>query len=411
MRTIVIEPGRSPALLCPPRSKSDAHRVLVLAHVLGRDADVGELAEAPADVQVLARGLASLRRGGGEIDCADGGAPFRFLVTQAAVRPGAQAVLVGTPRLGARPHEPLYRSLRAALGPGGLVLRQGDPWPVEVRGASERCAPLFRIDGSKSSQYASSLALGCAALVVREQRPWTLLQEGELASAGYLELTLRWMERAGFVVTRDHERIVVERFVDAGPLPPPPGDWSSIGYLLALAWKTGSSVLDVDLGADHPDRAVVAVLQAAGIRLVLAGTTARVEGTPHGGLCASGAVCPDLLPTLAAWACVLPGPSVFECVEILRDKESDRLAGIVELVSSAGGRAELDSGGRLLIAPPAAVRAPLVVDSHGDHRLAMAATVLSVLAGVPLHLTDPDCVTKSFPGFWAEVAKLQTRWR
>jgi 3-phosphoshikimate 1-carboxyvinyltransferase len=102
---------------------------------------------------------------------------------------------------------------------------------------------------------------------------------------------------------------------------------------------------------------------------------------------------------------VLPGPSVLEHVEVLRDKESDRLEAIVELVGVAGGHTELD-GGTLRVLPPPRVTGPLVVSSRADHRVAMAATALAVLAGVPLHLDDATCVAKSFPGFWDEVAAL-----
>jgi 3-phosphoshikimate 1-carboxyvinyltransferase len=402
-------------VLRPPVSKSDAHRALVLRAILAQPLATAlgpdrPLDAAPADVRVLAHGLEALARPrAASIDCADGGAPFRFLLTQAAIRDADGAVtLTGTPRLGARPHGPLVDALRRALGPAGLRIDEGDPWPVVVRGASSaaQLAPTFAIDGTRSSQFASSLLLGCAALARREQRAWSIVQEGDpLTSLGYLDLTVRWLERAGFAVSREGRRISAAGPVGARELPPPPGDWSSIGYLLALAWKTGSAVLDVDPGAEHPDRAILDVLAAAGIAVTVEGTTARVRGAPRRGLRASGEVCPDLLPTVAAWACVLPAPSVLEHVDVLRDKESDRLAAIEELVTAAGGGAELE-GSTLRLTPPRRVRAPLVVASRADHRVAMAAATLAVLAGVPLHLDDAACVAKSFPGFWVELERL-----
>lgn len=44
-------------------------------------------------------------------------------------------------------------------------------------------------------------------------------------------------------------------------------------------------------------------------------------------------------------------------------------------------------------------------DSRGDHRLAMAAGALAAIARVPLTLRGADCVKKSFPGFWRELAR------
>ena len=165
----------------------------------------------------------------------------------------------------------------------------------------------------------------------------------------------------------------------------------------------------MDLDAHHPDRAVVRLIEAAGLWLEAAGDGVRVRGELRRGLEANGAECPDLLPTLAALACVAPAESVFERVEVLRHKESDRVRGIIELVEASGGTARLELGDTRLRIRPGATRTPLVVDSRGDHRLAMAATTLAVLAGAPLRLADPECVNKSFPGFWSEVARAGVR--
>jgi 3-phosphoshikimate 1-carboxyvinyltransferase len=45
--------------------------------------------------------------------------------------------------------------------------------------------------------------------------------------------------------------------------------------------------------------------------------------------------------------------------------------------------------------------------SHGDHRLAMALTVASLLADGPVTIDDTDCIAKSFPGFLEEIQKLK----
>ncbi len=145
------------------------------------------------------------------MDCADGGAPFRILVTQAAVTPGVRVRITGTPRLGERPHGPLFQSLREALGPSGLTLTEGQPWPVEIHAPTASGEPVFRVPGEQSSQYASSLLLGCAALFLRERRPWRVEVLGTLTSAGYLELTVSWLRRFGFTVTEREQRYEVLR--------------------------------------------------------------------------------------------------------------------------------------------------------------------------------------------------------
>ena len=417
MSTLRLDPsGLRPALLTPPLSKSDAQRALVLAHLTGASTLPGLEAEAPealpADVRTLLRGLEALRLPPGPertIDCADGGAPFRLLLTQAAVTPGFQGRFEGTPRLGERPHGALLEALREALGPAGLVLEGGSPWPLRLRAPLRTGAPRFRVRSAQSSQYASSLLLGCAALWLRERRSWSVELEGALTSPGYLELTLSWLQRFGFQVLREPGRLSVTGHQPPAELPALPGDWSSLGYLLLVAWRTDGSVERADPDSAQPDQALLDIVREAGLQTCApAPGQLRLEGRAQRGVRASGERCPDLLPTLAALACVLPGPSVLTEVGVLRLKESDRLEGIRELVAAIGGTTELQ-GEALTVRGPAQLPAHFSMESREDHRLAMSAATLSVLSGVPLTLHGPECVAKSFPGFWAQLQRAGVR--
>jgi 3-phosphoshikimate 1-carboxyvinyltransferase len=394
-----------PALLAAPPSKSDAVRALVLAHALEWPAlaqAVRSACEPPAsDVRVVAEGLAALRSGAARIDCEDGGAPFRFLLGQAAAWPGARVQLTGSERLGRRPHAALFEAREQSLGPAGLSLSRGTPWPVEVKGGARASLPLFRVRGAQSSQFASSLVLAAAALAHREHRVWTLELEGPLASSAYLELTVAWAQRCGVPISQVDRSILLGP--TARPKSPPavPSDWSALGYLLPIAWKTGAVVSGLEAEAEHPDRAVVDHLRGAGLRLS-DGPRVRVLGKARGGLRASAAQTPDLILTLVALACVLEEPSVFTEVEVLRGKESDRLAAAVALARAAGARSQLQHQ-TLVIFPGAAHPRALELDSAGDHRVAMAAATLAVLLDARLTLTGAECVAKSFPGFWRQL--------
>lgn len=412
-----VDPSQlKPARLTPPVSKSDAQRALVLAHLTGHwplaAIESEPESELPADVRVLKRGVEAVRMPPGtvrDVDCADGGAPFRILVTQAAVTPGVHVRLTGTPRLGERPHGPLFESLREALGPSGLSLTEGKPWPVEIRAPTSTGAPVFRVPGDQSSQYASSLLLGCAALFLRERRPWSVEILGTLTSAGYLELTVSWLRRFGFTVEESGSRFTVTAHQPSANAPPMPGDWSSLGYLLLIAWRTGGTAERADPSSAHPDQAILRLIQPAGLTPVPGpDLTMRMEGQAREGLVASGKECPDLLPTLAALALVLPRPSTLTDVGILRLKESDRLEGIRTLVAAYGGTTTLE-GETLTITPPKAPPAHFAMDSKGDHRLAMVSATLSILSGAPLTLTGPECVEKSFPGFWRQAERSGVR--
>lgn len=406
----LVDPSRlRPARMVPPLSKSDAHRALVLAHVLGRRSWVGlpgSRTEVPADVYVLEAGLKELSHAGSgpvDIDCRDGGAPFRLLVGQAAISPGTVVNFRGTQRLAERPHQPLFDSLLEALGPWGLSIEEGSPWPIVVRGTGRTGEPCFRVAGAQSSQYVTSLLLAAAALYLREGRTWTVELAGPTASLGYIDLTLQWLVRMGFVTARTLRSVAIHGWSEPESPPDLPGDWSSLAYLLLVAWRSGGTVGRVDLSALHPDRAIVKVLEGVGLKVERRGKDEiAVTGEACSGAQASGAECPDLLPTVAALACTLPGSTYLSDVGILRGKESDRLQGIMELVRAAGGGTTIEPGGMLRI-DPGPVPDPFEFDSMGDHRLAMAAATLSVLSGKRVRLTNPDCVGKSFPAFWAQL--------
>lgn len=377
---------QSEAVLVPPLSKSDAQRALVLADIL--DADLQLPTEPlPRDVEVLRAGLIALRKSKATIDCRDGGAPYRFLLGQAAVLPHRRVTFTGTDRLGERPHEPLIDALRQLP----IELTVGTPWPVTVTTHALATHARFTVTGVESSQFASSLLLAAARLAVATGRPVPVTVEGALTSEGYFALTQSWLTRVGFTTSP------VRAPKTSRPFPNIPGDWSSLGYLLALSWVSGLRVARLERNTGHPDEAIATHLEFVGLKV-----GDRLEGTATRGFDVDAGQCPDAIPTLAVIATKLPEASTFRRIGILRHKESDRAAGIVELLEAAGVTARIR--GDTLTVTPGHARA-FTFDPHDDHRLAMSAAVLGRLHEVKARITNRDCVTKSFPGFWTEAAK------
>ena len=233
--------------------------------------------------------------------------------------------------------------------------------------------------------------------------------QGPLTSAGYLELTVSWLRRFGFTVEETPSRFTVTAHQPSAHAPPMPGDWSSLGYLLLIAWRTGGSVERADPSSAHPDQALLRLIQPAGLTPVPGpDLTMRVEGQARDGLTASGKECPDLLPTLAALACVLPRPSTLHDVSILRLKESDRLEGIRTLVSAYGGihhPGGRDADDHPSAHPSRALRDGQQGGSPARHGVRHALHPL----GSPADARRPECVEKSFPGFWRQVERVGVR--
>jgi 3-phosphoshikimate 1-carboxyvinyltransferase len=57
----------------------------------------------------------------------------------------------------------------------------------------------------------------------------------------------------------------------------------------------------------------------------------------------------------------------------------------------------------------ARIRGNTEADSRWDHRIAMAASVLALFADGPARILGTDSIATSYPGFWADMAKLTGR--
>jgi 3-phosphoshikimate 1-carboxyvinyltransferase len=109
----------------------------------------------------------------------------------------------------------------------------------------------------------------------------------------------------------------------------------------------------------------------------------------------------DELPALAIAMAVAEGTSRVRNAAELRVKESDRIATVLEGLDRAGiATEEYDDGyavrgGKLRSA---------VIDSHGDHRIAMSFSIAGLLSG--MEIEDTACVETSFPNFYSLLAQM-----
>ncbi len=393
-----------PRVMHPPLSKSDAHRALVLADLMGRPAPLGEVTDQalPTDVKIMRDGLWALRHQKETLAVHDAGAPFRLLLTQAALTPGTDVQFSGTERLAHRPHHGLLEALRTACPSVRIEGREG-AWPIRVTTPAQPFhVSEFAVDASHSSQFASSLLLGCARLVHRHGRPSGVRLVGPVASSEYLEMSIRWLEDCGFTIENEGALIRVTEFHEPRAFPPVPGDWSALTYLLPIAWRRQWLVEPVSLSVSHPDKRIVEQLRSVGLELRFVGRhRVAVVGALDGALSFDASLAPDLTCALVALSTALPMRSRFTRIGILRHKESDRVEGLKALAEAQGAQVEV-SGDTMTVRPGGAPRA-FAYDARHDHRLAMAAVTASVLNASALTLTGAESVAKSFPRFFDEV--------
>ena len=114
--------------------------------------------------------------------------------------------------------------------------------------------------------------------------------------------------------------------------------------------------------------------------------------------------CPDLFPPLAVLAAAGKGKSRILGIHRLHGKESDRATAIGDILLRLGIHTEI-SGDELLISGGKFIGSE--VRSFNDHRIAMAAAVAGLAADGPVVISGSECVSKSWPGFFASLEALK----
>ncbi|MFD5713901.1 3-phosphoshikimate 1-carboxyvinyltransferase [Streptomyces pharetrae] len=330
--------------------------------------------------------------------CADAGTAGRFLPPFTATGHGT-FVFDGSEQLRARPHGGLVDALtrlgarvRAADG-GGLPLR------LEAAGLD---GGEITVDASTSSQHVSGLLM--AAPLTRHG---LTLDAPALVSRPYVDMTLALMRRFGARTDESAGRLTIRpgryRPTDLTIEP----DASTASYFFAAAAVTGGGVTVPGLGTGslQGDLRFVDVLAEAGARVtVTAGTTTVTGGGRlRGGFDVDMGDISDTFMTLAAIAPLADAPVTIHGIGHARLKESDRIDAVAANLRACGVRVE-DGPDRITVHPGRP--APARITCRRDHRIAMSFSVLALGSGVPLQLDDPGCVSKTFPGFHAELHRL-----
>jgi 3-phosphoshikimate 1-carboxyvinyltransferase len=145
----------------------------------------------------------------------------------------------------------------------------------------------------------------------------------------------------------------------------------------------------------------------ADIELDPAAGTIRARSSELRAAEVSGAEVPGLdeIPVLAVAAARAKGATTFTGVGELRVKESNRLDTISSELSVLGGRVE-GGGDRLVVRGPSPMRGG-AVQSHGDHRIAMAMAVAALGADGQTTIDGWDAVATSYPEFGRDLELLR----
>jgi 3-phosphoshikimate 1-carboxyvinyltransferase len=399
-----------------PASKSIANRELVLSAIAdGRShLELGPL-DPGDDVRAMIAAIVALdyrvdrrdgeidvhgtgagHRSGGAIEAGEAGTVARFGAALGALGSG-YVTITGSPRLRERPIAPLLEALRRL---GASV--SGDRLPVTIVGPIR--GGEVEIAGHESSQFASALLL----VAPRLEGGLRVVITGALVSAPYVDLTIAALRDRKVRVTREGNAVQVTAGKIRARSLRVPGDVTAATYPAAAAAVLGGAVTVESVDArrregSQGDTRFFALLSEMGCSVGhrSSAVTVRRIGELHG-IRANLRDCSDVFPTLAIVATQASEATELTGIGHTRKQESDRVTAVANGINALGGRAQAFADA-IRVEP-----VPLhdgVVDACGDHRIAMAFSILGLqVPGVAIK--GAGAVTKTFPQFYEMLDEL-----
>lgn len=411
---VLIRPGKLLGTIDAMPSKSHAHRVLIaqkLAQLQGQKKnDPLEVPDFSVDIEATKNCLVQLDKEMPFLDCKESGSTLRFLLP-VAMALKEEAVFIGTGKLPERPISPLKEEMEAHgchFVMGSKHQKVSDKFK-EICTITGRLEPgEYTLPGNISSQFITGLLFALPLL----EGDSVLRLTTKLESAGYVDLTLDVLEAFGIKVDRSFSEEGFEVYEIAGNqrYTEPDGltiegDWSNASFWLVCGALGGSvTVRGLDLKSSQRDKYIIDTLKLMGADIVIGdGITVAAPGGLKGAEI-NVSQTPDMVPVLAAAMALSDGSSMITNAERLKIKESDRLRTVYDFLHKLG--ADITYGGSGLSLTGKEKLAGGEVDSHNDHRIAMAAAVASCGCKSAVTITGAEAVKKSYPDFFKDFAAL-----
>ncbi len=344
-----------------------------------------------------------------EINVGSSGTAARFLTAMLGVSAGTYRILASG-QMQSRPMRPLFEAL---ISLGARIEWLGEEWhlPVDLTGAAKHPSGRSEhggsaevdMDISRSTQFLSALLMA-APLLPDGLR---IHVKSEKKDGPYVRMTLKMMSSFGVEVRAEDRGSAGfgEYYVPGGEtygkirsyrIEP---DVSAACYFYAAAAVTGGTVqvYHVFPGGMQGDLEFIEVLERMGcaVKNDDRGIIVSNEGKLHG-ISVDMRDFSDQALTLAAIAPYADGPVEITNIAHVRGQESDRICSIVTNLTRAGISCEERTDG-VVIEP--GVPKPCVIETFGDHRVAMAFAVMG-LGADGIVIDDPLCCAKTFPDYF-----------
>lgn len=330
-----------------------------------------------------------------KLNCGESGLAIRMFAPIAALYP-AEITMVGGNSLKKRPMSMIQEALNQL---GVKCTSSGGFIPLTIQGPI--VGGFCEIDGSVSSQLLTGLLMALP-LAANDSE----IKVNNLKSKPYTDMTIQLLKSFGITVnTTGYNLFHIpgnQKYIPH--IYSVEGDWSGGAFLLVAGAVNGQlSVQGLRADSMQSDKAIIKVLESAGAHMKTSENQVEITRSQLKAFEFDATESPDLFPPLVTLASYCDGVSTIKGVSRLIYKESDRAKALKEEFGKMNIRIEIKddlmfvTGGK-----PTGAR----VESHDDHRIAMAVAVASLGATGRVYIRDSQCVAKSYPGFFDDLRNL-----
>lgn len=387
-----------------PASKSIVNRLLIIEAITGKKI-LDQKDISCGDTRVLAEALSSQTT---RKYIEQSGTAMRFLTAFLSIRKGEEFVLEGDERMSARPVGALVDALRR-LGADIEYLQHEDYLPIKIRGGSLHGGTI-EIDGSQSSQYVSALMLiaptleGGLRIIIRNP-----------SSLPYILLTADVMRQMGVCVEMTGSTLSIPQSEYCPKQISVEADFSAAVFWYALFIASPRQTMELrnlTTESRQPDSRIVTIAHDFGVTTHCSDSSLILRKEPIRHIPKRVEYdlrhTPDIMPVLTVMCCMLGVEFVLSGLANLRIKESDRIGAMVEELAKCGYMLQAtDDTVRWTPHLQTEITKPVTIDTHSDHRIAMAFALLREQRDITI--LSPEVVEKSYPNFWHDLTAFKAK--
>ena len=332
------------------------------------------------------------------LDCGESGSTLRFLLPVVSAL-GIDATVSGHGRLPERPLSPLKEEMEK----NGVCFHTGSKFPLHISGRLS--AGEYVLAGNVSSQFISGLLFSLPLL----EGDSTIRLLPPVESRSYINITLSALSQFGIEITEQENVYKIkggQKYISPSEISVE-GDWSNSSFFLCAGAisKDGVTVTGLDVNSPQGDKKILDVLKRMGADVTVSGNEITVKKNKLMGTMADASDIPDAVPVISVTAAMCDkGVTHIINAGRLRLKESDRIASVGAMLTKAGAAVSETDDGLVIWGENELIGGR--IEGCNDHRIVMAAAVLSSLCRLPVDITEAEAVNKSYPDFFKDFNSL-----